>query len=177
MAKEGAYLGWERNTEGIKSAAQKKRQDSFDKADEAIKSLIKNKKPINFESVAQAAGVSRQWIYNQPELKSRIETLRAQQSPKKAIPQSQSASDASKDAIIKTLRQRLRKVEEENKEIQKRIEVAYGMAQADLVGDLAKENKDLEKQNQHLMRLLNEARTEIDRLKAQSNALETDAPC
>jgi Family of unknown function (DUF6262) len=148
----------------IKTAAYRKRQDSFDKTDEAIKSLIKNKKPINFESVAQAAGVSRQWIYIQPELKSRIETLRAQQTPKKSIPQSQSASDASKDtiiAIIKTLRQRLRKAEEENKELQKRIEVAYGMAQADLVQTLEAENKDLQKQNQHLLNLLTVARGEI----------------
>ncbi len=167
MAKEGAYLGWQRNTEGIKSSAQKKRQDAFDKTDEAIKVLIKTQKPINFEAVAQAAGVTRQWLYNQPELKNRIETLRAQQTPKKSIPQSQSASDASKDAIIKTLRQRLRKAEDDNKELQKRIEVAYGMAQADLVESLESEVKDLQKQNQHLMRLLTEAREEITEARPQ----------
>jgi Family of unknown function (DUF6262) len=167
MAKEGAYLGWGRNTEGIKAAAQKKRQESLNKTDEAIKVLIKTQKPINFESVAQAAGVTRQWIYREPELRRRIETLREQQSPKKAIPKNQSASDASKDAIIKTLRQRLRKAEDENKELQKRIEVAYGMAQADLVESLEAENKDLQKQNQQLMRLLTEAREEVDGLKNQ----------
>lgn len=165
MAKEGAYLGWHRNTEGIKSSAQKKRQDAFHKTDEAIKVLIKTQKPINIESVAQAAGVSRQWIYNQPELRERIETLRAQQSPKKAIPKSQSVSDASKDAIIKTLRQRLREVEEENKELQKKIEVAYGMASVDLVTSIEAEIKDLQKQNQHLFELLTKARLRIELFK------------
>jgi hypothetical protein len=40
--------------------------------------------------------------------------------------------------------------------------VAYGLAQADLVQTLEAENKDLQKQNQHLMRLLTEAREEVD---------------
>jgi hypothetical protein len=176
MSKSDSPVSWERNTSGIKAAAQKKRQDAFEKTENAIKTLIREKKPINFESIAQTAGVTRVWLYNQPELRGRIETLRAQQSPKKSIPKSQSASDASKDTIIKTLRQRLRKIEEENKELQKRIEVAYGMAQVDFVDFLEAENKDLQKQNQHLMKLLTQARAEIDGMKAQRDVFQNEVP-
>jgi hypothetical protein len=39
------------------------------------------------------------------------------------------------------------------------------LKQVDLVESLETENKDLQKQNQHLMKLLTEARAEIERLK------------
>jgi hypothetical protein len=43
------------------------------------------------------------------------------------------------------------------------------MAQADLVGALETENRELEKQNRHLMKLLTEARAEIDGLRTHQS--------
>lgn len=166
MAKS-EILGWERNTEGIKAAAQKKREAAFAKTEEAIKTLIREKKPVNFESVAEAAGVTRAWLYKQPEIRSRIEFLRQQQSPKKALPPALKASDASKDAVIKTLKQRIKKLEDENKELRRQVEVAYGLMQPEALESFDLEILELRKENQRLMNLLNLCRVEVETLKEQ----------
>jgi uncharacterized protein len=75
--------------------------------------------------------VTRVWLHKQLGLRSRIETLRAQKSLQKSIPQNQKASASSKDGLIKTLQQRIKKIKSENQELRKQIEVAYGITQAD----------------------------------------------
>lgn len=152
--------GWQRNLDGIKGAAQKKRQEAFDKTEEAIKRLIREKRPINFESVAEAAGVTRAWLYKQPELRGRIETLRAQRSPKKQVPPEIRSSDASKTALIAELRQQNKQLRAQVQELKRELELAYGRAFG--TDDLEAQNRELQKQNQHLFRLLTEARAEID---------------
>jgi Family of unknown function (DUF6262) len=126
MTKQDAHLGWVRNTSGIKLAADKKRQDAFERADKGIKQLIKDKRPINFESVAEVSNVTRAWLYKQPELRSRIESLREQQGTKQQLPPEQRASDKSKDAMIATLREQNKKLRAEILELKQQIEVAYG---------------------------------------------------
>lgn len=79
MARGELNLSWKRNVEGIKASAKKKRQEAYTKTEDAIKTLIRQKEAINFETVSKAASVSRWWLYNQPALRNRIETLREQQ--------------------------------------------------------------------------------------------------
>lgn len=167
MTEKGAAGKWDRNTQGIKAAAERKRQEAFAKAEEAIKTLVRDKKPINFESVAETAGVTRAWLYKQPDLRNRIEHLRSQRSAAKSIPRNQQASDSSKDAIIKTLRLRIKKLEAENQELRRQVEVAYGLAHADMVASLEAEVADLRRQNNHLMRLLTESRAKNELYEKQ----------
>lgn len=163
METKGSYPNWERNTSGIKAAAQKKREAAFAKTEDAIKKLLKEKKPINFESVAQTAGVTRAWLYKQPELRSRIEALRIQQDPKKELPVEIKASDASKTALIAELRRQNKELRSENQKLKRELEQAYGQVLG--LEDLESTNKDLEKQNRKLMTLLTQAREEIDSLR------------
>ncbi len=163
METKGSYLNWERNTTGIKAAAQKKREAAFAKTEEAIKKLLKEKKPINFESVAQTAGVTRAWLYNQPELRSRIEALRSQQAQKKELPVEIKASDASKTALIAELRRQNKELRAKNQKLKRELELAYGQVLG--LEDLQSHCRDLEKQNQHLTNLLTQARAEIDSLR------------
>ncbi|ELS03575.1 hypothetical protein Xen7305DRAFT_00032990 [Xenococcus sp. PCC 7305] len=115
----------ERNVDGLKKNAQKKRRAAFEKVDKAIQQLIRDGEKINFNSVAKASGVSKAWLYKEPEVKVRIEELRAKHSKKKISPK-QKASDASKDAMIKTLKVRIKKVDAENKGLKSQLEVVYG---------------------------------------------------
>ncbi len=116
----------QRNVEGLRQNAQKKRQQAIEQTELAIKQLIKNGKPINFETVAAAANVSKAWLYKETEIKERIEQLRSQCAPKSPLTPKQRASDASKDAIIRTLRERVKKLEAEVRDLRNRNEVAYG---------------------------------------------------
>lgn len=138
-----------RNTEGLAQVAQEKRKETFERLEKGIQSLIKERKVINFNTVAAAAGVSKAWLYREPEVKARIEQLRKQATPKKEVPAAQKASDASKDALIKTLRERIKKIEAENQDLRRQNEVAYG--QVLKVRDLEKQIVLLKQENRSLL--------------------------
>lgn len=116
----------ERNVEGLRGNAQRKRKETFDKVEQGIQKLIKEKRVINFNTVADASGVSKAWLYKEPEIKARIEHLRQNHSKSQKVPAKQKTSDASKDAIIKTLKERLKKVEAENRGLRDQHEAIYG---------------------------------------------------
>lgn len=116
----------ERNVEGLRKSAQSRHQQTAQRAEEGIRQLQKLGRPINFNTVAQAAKVSTAWLYQHPAIRQRIEHLRAQQRTP-VIPTAQTkTSDASKDAMLAALRQRVKQVEGENRELRKQLEVVYG---------------------------------------------------
>lgn len=120
---------WARNVEGLRANAHKKAAATQQRAEAAIALLIKEQRPINFQSVAQTAGISTAWLYEHEAVKERIIHLRAQQTPRAQvkIPKSVQASNASKDAMIAALRQRIQKLEKENSDLKRQVEVAYGL--------------------------------------------------
>lgn len=80
--------------------------------DDAIKRLIKNSLPINFNSVVAEAGVSKSYLYNHPDHRRRIEELRQQQTGRTSQkPTRSEKSDASKDIIIASLKKRIKELE------------------------------------------------------------------
>jgi len=110
-----------RNTAGLKNHAAQKRDRAFEKLAKGIKKLLREKKRINFKAVAEASGLSRAWLYKEPEAKARITQLRKQTEENIKIPPEQRPSEASKDAIIKTLKLRLKEVVNENKDLKKQL--------------------------------------------------------
>ncbi|MGO5073180.1 DUF6262 family protein [Clostridium sporogenes] len=115
-----------RNIEGLIESARNRRDEALKKADEGIKKLIKEGKPINFKTVSEAANVSTAWLYKQCEISERIKILRSQQKGKSIAKPKIKTSDASKDAMLTALKNRVKKLEEENKELKKQIEFLYG---------------------------------------------------
>lgn len=139
-----------RNVEGLRQNAQKKRQEALDKVEQGIRQLLKEGKPINFNTVTQAADVSKAFLYKEPEIKERIEQLRQQGAKKQSEPRRQ-ASDASKDAVIRTLRERIKKLELEVRDLRRQNETAYGQvievnSLRQQVGRLQAENDRLRQQ-------------------------------
>ncbi|MEH1885559.1 DUF6262 family protein [Nostoc sp.] len=116
----------ERNIDGLRGNAQRKRQEAFEKVEQGIQKLIKEQKVINFNSVAKASGLSKAWLYKEPDVKARIEHLRENNSKVKEIPPKQRSSDASKDSIIKTQKERIKKLEAENRGLRDQHEAIYG---------------------------------------------------
>ncbi len=64
------------NTAGMLLAAQRRHEHTRAKAIEALRRLDQAGDAITFEAVARAAGVSRSWLYEQPELREAIQRLR-----------------------------------------------------------------------------------------------------
>ena len=120
------------NIEGLRMSAQLKSNDTRRRAEEAIASLLKERRTINFNTVAQTADCSTAWLYANEDIKQRIIHLRSQQTPQaqiKILPREQ-ASSASKETMIAALQKRVKEQAEEIKELKKQLEVAYGSLSA-----------------------------------------------
>lgn len=105
---------------------EQRRAETRQKVDDAIKRLIKANENINFNSVASESGVSKKTLYNNPDIRERIESLRHQQAqvPKPSQVKRQ-MDENNKDALIASLKRKIKKLEEENKQLREQLKVAY----------------------------------------------------
>lgn len=74
------------NPENLRAAAQRKSQVTIKRAETALRKMIKDSEPITFRGVARTAGCSIDFLYDNPELRQRIEHLRSQQQRKPPAP-------------------------------------------------------------------------------------------
>ncbi len=114
-------------SEQLKRLHEQRRAKTEQRVDEAIKRLIKAQKAINFNSVANESGVTKATLYNNQEIKERIEGLRLQQSKVPTPAQvKREMDDNNKDAIIASLKRKIKKLEEENKRLKEQVKINYG---------------------------------------------------
>ncbi len=112
--------------EQLKAIHASRKAATSQKVDEAIQRLIRANQNINFNSVASEAGIAKATLYNHQKLRKRIETLRQQQAHSSTSKQiKHEMSDSNKDVIIESLKRRIKKVEEENKQLRNQLKVAY----------------------------------------------------
>jgi hypothetical protein len=67
---------WKRNTAGLRSAVLRRVEDARARAEAAIEALVREDRPVNFNSVAAQAGVTRAYLYTHENLRERITSLR-----------------------------------------------------------------------------------------------------
>lgn len=112
--------------EHLKQVHKHRKAATTQKVDEAIKQLVRANKYINFNSVANESGVSKATLYNNVAIRERIEALRHQQSlaptPKQV---KREINESNKDALIESLRRKIKKLEGENKQLRDQLKVAY----------------------------------------------------
>lgn len=78
----------------LAAAARAKSEAKTKAADQGIRALVKRGEPVNFQSVQREAGVSHAFLYGNPELRGRIEHLRAQARPLATEPSAQDSDSA-----------------------------------------------------------------------------------
>lgn len=158
----------QRNTEGLRNNAQKKRLETIQRTEAAIRQLIKAGGPVNFQVVSKAGKVSTAWLYREPGIRSRVLFLRELSQPKQTLPSEQRASDASKDAMNQTLRERVIGLQAENQSLHFQLELAHGSAIPELNGvieDLQQKNQELRRQIVSITQQLNAAKTDAEILQ------------
>jgi len=112
------------STDGIErlaNAARRRADDARRRARDAIRRLDRAGEPITFAAVAEAAPVSRAWLYRVPELRSEIERLRADRPLPTRLPTAQRASMESYQSRIKVLLDANRQLREENRQLNDRL--------------------------------------------------------
>ena len=82
--------------------------------------------PVTFQAIARRARVSRQWLYQQPELRAEIERLRDNRPPAAARGGHERTSEASLRQRVETLLAENRRLRRENNELRDELAIAYG---------------------------------------------------
>ena len=115
------------NTKGLKEHAKKRSQMALEKVDKAIRELSLTEQKINFNSVSQLSGVSKTFLYNNSEIKKRIEELREKQVSRTINQRAKyDKTSKSKDIIIMAKDKKIKELEEENKKLKEQLEVLRG---------------------------------------------------
>ncbi len=127
------------NTAHLITAAHTRRQRTHAKAVQALREIDAAGTPVTFEAVARAAGVSRSWLYGQPELRAEVERLRQarRRSPNQPVPARQRASDASLLQRLETANARNGQLAQENRQLRQQLARVLGDARAERSQHLA----------------------------------------
>ncbi|HXA57733.1 MAG TPA: DUF6262 family protein [Streptosporangiaceae bacterium] len=116
------------NTAHLIAAARRRGELTRAKAVRAIRELHRAGTPVTFETVARQAGVSRSWLYAQPDLRAEIERLReaTQQAVSPSVPVAQRASDESLRQRLHTANERNRQLADDNQRLRRQLAEALG---------------------------------------------------
>lgn len=117
------------NSRHLVAAARERAERTRQRAVTALRRMDASGTPITFDTVAHQAGVSRSWLYAQHDLRAEIKRLRArhQQQPPSAVPpRRQRASQASLLRRLEAATERIRRLEQDNRELRDALARALG---------------------------------------------------
>jgi hypothetical protein len=116
----------------LSAAAKRKSDHTRARASDALRELDQQGRAITFQSVARQAGVYRQWLYQQPELRKEIERLRDRSiaNTRPGVPDAQRATMASLHQRNTLLLAENRRLREEVAELKAELAIAYGQRRA-----------------------------------------------
>ena len=124
--------GKEQRIAKLNAAQQQRKQDCIDRTEKAISKLFKSNERISFGAIAREANVSVSYLYKYPEIKEHIQQLRDRQVKEaRQLTRPQTASEKSKQVIIQQLRERIKLLEYEKKELKKQNEKMTGETLSD----------------------------------------------
>lgn len=115
-----------RNTAGLTAHARKKAEEARRRVIEALNRLEIEGRDVTFRSVAEAAQVTTAYLYTQPELRKRIETLRRRpiilQEPFRVRP----STDKGREVLLAAKEKRIHELEVENRKLKAELQIANG---------------------------------------------------
>ena len=110
----------------LSEAAARRHELTRAKAVQALRELDRAGTPVTFAGVAQAAGISRSWLYTQPDISDQIRRLREKTDGAGAIPAGQRATDASLRARLTAALGRNKQLADENARLRRQLARALG---------------------------------------------------
>jgi hypothetical protein len=115
------------NSRHLIAAARRRREQTQARARQALQDLTDLGQQISIAAVAARAGVSRAWLYAEPELRQQIQV--AASNPRKASPGSRDtepSSDASLRQRLTLAHQHIRQLTEDNQLLRDQIARLHG---------------------------------------------------
>ncbi len=125
------------HTDQLRQSAQDRHDATLAKAATALRSFASAAEPVTFGSLARAAGVSRSWLYRQPELRKQIEQLRrlAPSRPSKESAPQRASEDSNRQKLA-IYRAELTRLQAENRQLRGQLARKLGAERAAAVIDL-----------------------------------------
>ena len=114
------------NTTFIVKAAQERREAALQRAGEALRRLDRSGGPVNFRAVADAAGVSRSWLYREQSLRAEIARLRHDRPTGTSAPSAQRASAESLQRRLEAALDEVASLKQENRQLREQVARLYG---------------------------------------------------
>ncbi|MBT2655374.1 transposase [Bacillus sp. ISL-18] len=110
----------------LKTIHVQRKANTYQKVDQAIKRLIRANEKINFNSVSNESSVTKATLYNNVNIRERIETLRHEQSQVPTHKQvKREMNESNKDALIESLKRKIKRLEDDKKQLRGQLKVAY----------------------------------------------------
>ncbi len=112
--------------------ARARHEQTLRRAQAALTSMVDNGDAITVSFLASRAGVSRSWIYTQPELRDQIEQLQ-QPTTRTGAPRRETDNHASEESLRRRLdlaHQRIAQLRTENQELRQSLARAHGQLRA-----------------------------------------------
>src|SRR6266498_5023868 len=121
------------NPDNLRKAAQRKSQATSRRTDTAIREMVKRGEPITFRAVARTARCSIDFVYSNPDIRARIEHLRAQQqgSPPDRAPRDDARLTDS--SIVRTLTAQLAELKRRHHREVTDLRAALAAAQGEIL--------------------------------------------
>ncbi|MBD8025577.1 transposase [Ureibacillus sp. Re31] len=114
------------STTRIVELAKQKSFNTEKKVLDTIKSMIKNKKVINYNTVAKESTVSKSFLYKNTSIRKKIDMIRNEQADLKNVTNHKgNTSDKSKDVIIESLKFKIERLEKEKQELKDALAAKY----------------------------------------------------
>jgi len=110
----------------LSEAAARRHELTRSRAVQALRELDRAGVPVTFAGVAQAAGVSRSWLYTQPDISGQIRRLRQEANAAGGIPSAQRATDASLRARLSAALDRNKQLAGENARLRRQLARSLG---------------------------------------------------
>ena len=110
----------------LSEAAARRHELTRSRAVQALRELDRAGVPVTFACVAQAAGVSRSWLYTQPDISGQIRRLRQEANAAGGIPSAQRATDASLRARLSAALDRNKQLADENARLRRQLARSLG---------------------------------------------------
>lgn len=117
------------NSRHLRAAARRRSKDTHQRAVKALRRLDATGAPITFDTVAREGAVSRSWLYAQADIRHEIERRRDRPraaSPATVVPDRQRATDASLLRRLEAATERIRRLEQDNRELRDALAQALG---------------------------------------------------
>jgi hypothetical protein len=110
----------------LSEAAARRHQLTRARAVQALRELDRAGAPVTFAGVAQAAGISRSWLYTQPDISSHIRRLREKTDNAGTVPAGQRATEASLRARLTAALDRNKHLADDNARLRRQLARALG---------------------------------------------------